>query len=220
MASATQATKQGCCDIGDVLLWGANSKRFDSHDDAALAKEMNELTVQERGRIFDEMHGVAKEQDETPEFVANSLDLLDEALGRLPYSKRRDWDRALFLKPSIQKDSTFKIMFLRTESFDACRAAERMARFFTLKRFLFGDEKLVKTITLDDLDEPEIELLTSGAPPILVPNKDQTGRPILFNDTAKLFTFESLRSVVREPDRMNHRAIIEHIVKFLVCSIS
>ena len=48
-------------------------------------------------------------------------------------------------------------MFLRAERFDAPKAAIRLVNHFEGKLVLFGEDKLVKRITLDDLEEEDIE---------------------------------------------------------------
>jgi hypothetical protein len=60
--------------------------------------------------------------------------------------------RKLFLKPSIQKDLKFKLMFLRADQYNARQAAEWMAKYYSHKLYLFGEDTLVKKITLDDLE--------------------------------------------------------------------
>jgi hypothetical protein len=200
MVTPTGTTEQGCFFVGsEGCLTTDDATRpapYENQDDAALANEMNELTVDERNRVLEEVHGVADMQEETPEFIMTCLDQMDGALSKLSYSKRRDWDRATFLKPSLLKDSKFKLMFLRTDNYDGRQAAERLARFFVLKRDLFGEDKLVKNMTLDDLEEEDMTLLGSGVPPMMLPHKDQTGRPIWFCDASKLY-FKNTRSVVR-----------------------
>jgi hypothetical protein len=52
-----------------------------------------------------------------------------------------------------------------------------MVRFFELKKRLFGAEKLVKDITLDDLDEDDMDTLETGCVQVS-PLIDMAGRPI------------------------------------------
>jgi hypothetical protein len=122
-------------------------------DDAQLAKEMNDLSVKERELVYDDVHGVAKLPEETPEFVAGCLEQLDAQLAKIPQTKRKWLDRAFFLKRGLENDTGFKIMFLRAVRYDAENAATRMAAYFKSKVELFGEEKIVKKITLDDLGE-------------------------------------------------------------------
>jgi hypothetical protein len=170
-----------------------NTPPHEIQDDVDLAKEMNDLTVDERERLFDEIHGVLKEREETPGFAETCCDQFDNALSKLSSAKRKYLGRAFFLNPSIQKDAKFKMMFLRADNYNARRAAQRMAGFFTFKRELFGDDKLHKTITLDDLYEQQD---TEFTPPFMfLPYKDQVGRPIWFCDSSKIPFKKDIKTV-------------------------
>ena len=102
-----------CCTTGsNKLTFNGVPDYYEKHNDATLAKEMNELSVQDRERLFEEIHGVAADVEESPEFLEQKLQDFDTALSKLSYAKRKVLDRAIFLKPSIRKDQTFKLMFL------------------------------------------------------------------------------------------------------------
>jgi hypothetical protein len=106
----------------------------------------------------------------------------------MPRSKRKAYDRAIFLKPTIQKDAKFKLMFLRAEHYDAKKSAFIMTRYFDEKQELFGVYKVAKKITLGDFSEKDLEVYKTGLG-VLLPHKDQTvqtGRPIWFWDATKL----------------------------------
>jgi hypothetical protein len=51
--------------------------------DSVLAKEFNKLSVQERSKTYEELHGVDDCVEETPLFVQNSLRQLDDELARI-----------------------------------------------------------------------------------------------------------------------------------------
>ena len=86
-------------------------------------------------------------------------------------------------------------MFLRADHFNAQQAAERMAKYFTNKLSLFGEDKLVKKITLDDLNEQDKKVLFSDGN-IVLPHKDRAGRPIWYSDCSKA-DYEHAESTVR-----------------------
>mmetsp|Transcript_10718 Transcript_10718/g.16836 ORF Transcript_10718/g.16836 Transcript_10718/m.16836 type:complete len:476 (-) Transcript_10718:2224-3651(-) len=152
--------------------------------DAQLASELNALSVAERERVYDDVHGVAKAAEETPEFVAIKTRQLDEALSKIPKLRRQALDRALFLKPSIMADVKFKMMFLRHEHFNTTQAANRIAKHFTHKLEIFGEGKLVRRITLEDLDERCMNILTRGSM-LELPNPDRAGRTTMYFDLGK-----------------------------------
>jgi hypothetical protein len=159
---------------------------FNDHDsdDVELAREMNELSVQEREHVLDDIHGVAQAYEETPEFIAKCLEELDEHISKIPKPKRRAYDRALFFKPTIQNDGNFKLMFLRADIYDPEKAAKRMVKYFEDKLQLFGEEKLAREIRLEDLTKEDMDVFSTGWC-LELPHKDQVGRPIWFFDLTR-----------------------------------
>jgi hypothetical protein len=183
-----------CC-FGKKKAVTKNDKKF-HHSLGELTEELNGLSVEEREKIFDDIHGVAKGQEETPEFVESCIQKLDDELLAVPQKRRQALDRALFLKPSIASDVKFKLMFLRADLYAASKAARRMSQYFADKLELFGEEKLVKKITLDDLSEDDMKVFNTGYFMIL-DHKDSAGRPIWFCDLPK-YAFEHPSNLVRE----------------------
>eukprot|EP00339_Tiarina_fusa_P004947 CAMPEP_0117025988 /NCGR_PEP_ID=MMETSP0472-20121206/19143_1 /TAXON_ID=693140 ORGANISM="Tiarina fusus, Strain LIS" /NCGR_SAMPLE_ID=MMETSP0472 /ASSEMBLY_ACC=CAM_ASM_000603 /LENGTH=485 /DNA_ID=CAMNT_0004732857 /DNA_START=14 /DNA_END=1471 /DNA_ORIENTATION=- len=168
-------------------LRGGNHASEDMDDvDNNLAKELNKLSFEERENILHEIHGVAEITKETPEFVSRCVEKLLEAVDRLPQRRRVALDRAIFLKPSMkEKDIRFKLMFLRAHNHDPDKAAWCLAKYFEDKLELFGEDKLVKKITLDDLSEEDMEEWHKGVSTVL-PCRDRSGRPISFVDCTKM----------------------------------
>jgi hypothetical protein len=68
-------------------------------------------------------------------------------------------------------------LFLRAERFEVQPAAKKLCLHFDHKWELFGEAKLPKKITLDDLDEDDIAVIRSGSY-IILPKKDRAGRRI------------------------------------------
>lgn len=164
-----------CCGFGSNNI---RMRRPDvSEADELLAKEMNELSVTERERVLEEVHGVAEVMQETPVFVSQKLAKLDQEVSNI--RKRTAYDRALFLSTRHVRDPKLRLMFLRAEYFDARKAAKRMVLYFESKQVLWGDTKLVKTITLDDFDEEDMRSLEARSiqNPVV---KDEAGRTLCF----------------------------------------
>jgi hypothetical protein len=63
--------------------------------------------------------------------------------------------------------------------FDAEKAARRFVRFFDYKLDLFGPERLVKDILLNDLDADDMDCLMTGSH-LVLKEKDRGGRTIIF----------------------------------------
>jgi hypothetical protein len=143
--------------------------------DDLLAKDMTELSMQEREQVYHDVHGISHVVEETPDLVARCLADLDSELNKIdhkPYyelAKRQD--------PDYVSDRKLLLKFLRSESFDSQRAADRLVRFFQIKSDLFGESKLTTEIRIADLNEEDIRVLASGLAQ-LMPRRDRAGRTI------------------------------------------
>jgi hypothetical protein len=145
--------------------------------DVVAADEMNQLSLKEREQVFEDIHGVSDVIDEEPLFVGQCLEQMEVVVGKI--RKKSAYERALFLSPAYVQSRDFRLMFLRAERFEPQRSAKRFVKFFEYKLGLFGADKLVKTITLDDLDEDDMACLMTGSHYSLK-DKDRAGRTIVF----------------------------------------
>jgi hypothetical protein len=143
---------------------------------AMLAKEMNLLSVEEREKVLEDVHGIARAVDEPLDYVKNSLVLLEEELSKIARNKVA-FDLAKFQSKEYVSSEKLRLMFLRAESFNAYKAASRMVSFFDEKYKLFGADKLTKDIGLADLDPDDIAALETGFYQVL-PEKDCAGRKV------------------------------------------
>jgi hypothetical protein len=71
-----------------------------------------------------------------------------------------------------------------------------MCKYFEHKLELFGADKLVKRITLEDMNEDDMAAGRTGAVTIL-PQKDQAGRSILFTHPTR-YAFKHWKNQVRD----------------------
>jgi len=127
-----------------------------------LAQDLNALTVQQREKIYNEVHGVADIIDEKPEFVSECLTTMRKCLeSEIPPTRKKAMDRAVFLRPSIRSDDKFHLMFLRARQFDSSKAALLMTQYFENKLELFGDEVSTQTYHSGSSDTCG-DLLTQG----------------------------------------------------------
>jgi len=141
-----------------------------------LATEMNQLSVDEREKVLEDVHGIPRVVDEPQEFIEACLALLEKELTKVP--SKVAYDLASSMSKEYTSNKKRRLMFLRAESFDPCNAASRMIRFFDEKYELFGADKLTKDITLDDLDPDDITTIEKGYYQVL-PEKDRAGRKVL-----------------------------------------
>jgi hypothetical protein len=109
-------------------------------DDVDLARELNELSVQEREKVYNDIHGVLETPEEPPAFVAERIEQLNQELKNIPRRGRSALDRAIFLKPSIETDVAFKLMLLRGNSYNPQQSARRITKYFEDKLSLFGED--------------------------------------------------------------------------------
>jgi hypothetical protein len=128
---------------------------------------------------------VAQVQEEAPEFVGKCIRTLDASIAEIPAKQRKTLSRALFLKPTLETDTKFKLMFLHADYYDNQKAAQRMINYFDKKWMLFGEAKLVKRITMDDLSDEGMQVFKAGCT-LVLPIKDQAGRPVFFFDYSKV----------------------------------
>jgi hypothetical protein len=172
---------------------GLNLRDAEESSDTYFARELESLTAKELNKVYEEIHGVAEEMDENPDFVIEKLQALEAELLKIKHKPQ--YDRALFLSPRYVKDDAFRIKFLRAERFEPDKAATRLVTYFQNKNELFGEEKLVKKLTLDDLEPEDVEEIMTGSFHY-APNKDSRGRTICLV-IQKLFDYKSWQSKVR-----------------------
>ena len=165
----------------------------DSEDASAMiAADLNRLSLEERERVFFDIHGIAVAEEESSEMLTRCLSELDARISAI--RDKQAYNLALSQNPSYVTDQTFRLHFLRSAKFDTSSAAKKMIGFFKIKMDLFGVDKLTKDITLDDLDESTLSCLESGVCTVL-PLKDRAGR-VVFCWTVKLSGTSSIESRV------------------------
>lgn len=187
------------------ILDGIDSADFSGEQDA-VAEALNSLSCHERDRTFQDVHGVADLPFEDDETIQTALHEMKQSI--LAKISKANGDQSIdltsndsIIQQSIlailqqSKDSTsvpsstppfgstlaspaFLIQFLRSEEFNVEAASSKFLRFMEEKLNLFGADKLLKDITLDDMDEEDMEALNSG---IIqrVPHKDRSGRDVV-----------------------------------------
>lgn len=160
--------------------------------DMLIAKDMYQMSLQERELALEDVHGIA-DRHEDPNFANACLLKMESALNRL--KPGTVYEEAERMSESYVRNPHKRLMFLRAEDYEPVKAAERMIRFFEKKKVLFGPEKLIKKITVDDLTEDDLETLRAGEGQIS-PIKDAAGRPIVFFGQ-RLRKFKDIINVVR-----------------------
>lgn len=141
-----------------------------------LSSEFGKLSVQERSKALEDLHCVGEELEETEELKEKSLEEFDRLLkqGNYPlYNLAAEQNRA------YMEDRTHRLTFLRANDYDARKSVNQLANHLQQKAKLFGEEKLARDITLDDLGSDDLQQLLGGLMHIQ-DETDRFGRPILF----------------------------------------
>jgi hypothetical protein len=146
--------------------------------DKFLATKLNNVSLKDREEAFEEVHGIPTIKREDHDALMLGLHELDKHLTSI--KRGTVYEQAELMDAAYVTHRHFRLMFLRGSRYNPTSAAEQLVRFFDAKLALFGTEKLVKNITLDDLDEYDKEWLQQGSLQVL-PNCDRAGRQIVVN---------------------------------------
>lgn len=138
-----------------------------------VAADLNGLSFQERQAVHDEIHGVADTVEETPDFLRDRLDAMRNAIRALRHNKRKAYDQAVHLRPTIGTDDSFHLICLRAKRWNPEDAAHLITAYFQSKLELFGESLLVQKITWEDLTPKERHFAMTG---VYLPLKGQESR--------------------------------------------
>ena len=144
---------------------------------ALRAREMNQLSTQEREQVYFDLHGVAEVLEEDAAFVECKLTEFDEAIHRIS-GPHTAFQRAALMSPEYVENVDFRLKFLRGDRFDVEVAAKRFIAYFEHKLELFGPDKLTREMRLADLGEDGLANLKTGFLQPL-PTRDSSGRMTL-----------------------------------------
>ena len=171
-----------------------DNEKTDSADEF-LAHRFAALTMEERQQAMNDIHCVSEPFSETPEFVDEKISELSALLNGCSSIEgdkknlRQAYDMVLEQNPEYVKDRNFLLQFLRAGSFDPQNAAQRILSHFDQKLTLFGQEKLTKTITLEDMGEEDNILLRVGWCGKL-PLRDMSSRSVIYMNPIALATIQ------------------------------
>lgn len=161
-----------------------------------LVTELNQMSLKEREKVYEEIHGVNEVKEESPEFLDEQLFLLDQALGQIRHKPA--YMLALSKNALYCTNRKFRLSFLRAEYFDPRRAAVRLVKFFEGKLEYFGEDALARDIRLaDDMDKDDLQCLKAGHLQFL-PCRDRAGRAVFCDFQAAFPTcYKNARNMVR-----------------------
>lgn len=178
--------------------------------DKELAAKMTSLSMEDREMILEELHGVTTKKSSTVSSYRYNNDSTNnknhqnetnrntsssESMNSLIDATQNLQKHLVDMKEGTayqqaQNDNSayvsnidFRLMFLRANCFDVKASAEQMIRYFEMKQLLFGNDKLTKDITINDLDADDKDFLKQGS------------MQVLPNDTAGRQGFSNLRGL-------------------------
>ena len=157
--------------LNEDMMTSADLQKKQEIDDM-LSQAMTALSFQERQKQQESLHGVDQAIAEEDTFIESSLQQLENHLSKI--KSRTVYQMAEQMDPAYVRARAFRIMFLRGNRYDAEDAAKNMLRFFEMKRQLFGAAKMIKDITIEDLDDGDIAALKLGM--VQIAGKDRAGR--------------------------------------------
>jgi hypothetical protein len=168
--------------------------------EADIARDLNKMQLKEREDVLQDIHGVADVVNEDPEFVDQALIDLDTWLAKKRNNnKAKAYNIAAAQSAEFVERKSFRLMFLRSNRFNAKAAAVQMLKHFEVKLVMFGAEKLCKDIKLEDLS-PEDLLCLDKLHMQFLANRDPAGRLVLvvLEQLARYSSTESAVSGIHE----------------------
>lgn len=143
-----------------------------------LASELSKVSIQERHKAMDDVHCVGEELQEDPSMLERGLREFQKELAELARADRI-YQLAVNQNQSYIEGENFRLMFLRANMYDAKRSVRQMLNLLRYKAQYFGEDKVGREITLDDLDPDAIDFVYSGRFH-MQREKDRFGRHVVY----------------------------------------
>ena len=141
--------------------------------DALLAKELNDLSFENRTAILDEIHCVdCHTLEETPKLIQSSLLHLQEEIAALPLMDKEAYQESIAADTQYFLQQDLQLKFLRAERFNAKSAAVRLTKNAQKLKKYFGQFALHRPLYFSDLGKRERQFLRLGCYQIL-PSRDR-----------------------------------------------
>jgi hypothetical protein len=149
-------------------------------EDGYARREFCRLAPKEQAKVMKDIYGIEESSDDEDRgFIESALHRLEEEL-QVYVGKKKGLDTAKKEHSAFYEDEAFRLKFLKSDNYNPKLAARRLIRYLDKKLELFGAEKLSKSISLDDLNEDDVECLSSGGVQPLS-EKDRGGRKIFYS---------------------------------------
>lgn len=159
--------------------------------------ELDALNEEERRQLKLDMYGKAQDDgdedtdndddDQLPEalnLTAAKLQALRDALEGLSETEGRAYREALEIAPDVVTAETDLASFLWADDGEPAKAAQRVSRYWQIRRETFGPDLFALPMTLNGAVAGESSLLSLGLAFIL-PKEDKHGRAVVFCDRTR-----------------------------------
>lgn len=157
--------------------------------DQILARDMLALSMDERNKALNDLHGILELHPENPQEMDHLLQEMEKELKKIVSAehaipqedqKTLAYVTAERISHDYVHNASFRTMFLRADQYNATNAANRLIEFFEMKKTLFGLQKLCQDIKLQDLMEDESDRICVESGFVQrSPYRDASGRPIV-----------------------------------------
>eukprot|EP00980_Cylindrotheca_fusiformis_P029140 scaffold22737_cov120-Cylindrotheca_fusiformis.AAC.3 len=145
--------------------------------DKILAADLERLSLKEREKVYEDVHGVSDAIQETPELIASCMEQMDHQIGLI--QDKDAYEQAKLQSFDCVTNGKLRLAFLRSTSFNPESAALQLVQYFRKKLDIFGPEKLTRSsITLEDIGVAATRMSELGRLQIL-PNRDSNGRAVV-----------------------------------------
>eukprot|EP00538_Stauroneis_constricta_P011131 CAMPEP_0119546596 /NCGR_PEP_ID=MMETSP1352-20130426/946_1 /TAXON_ID=265584 /ORGANISM="Stauroneis constricta, Strain CCMP1120" /LENGTH=663 /DNA_ID=CAMNT_0007591315 /DNA_START=83 /DNA_END=2074 /DNA_ORIENTATION=- len=144
-----------------------------------LAKALQSMSLKERERAYEDLHGVlptpSEGDDSTTKQLQQMQSCIDSMKSKMAYNTARQQNEAYVTNPQ------FMYKFLCAEEYDTEEAAKRYIRHYDAKQKFWGASLLTCDITLAEVSSIVKETMSRCASMQLLPFRDTSGRLITFS---------------------------------------
>lgn len=147
-----------------------------SEVDTLLAKELNQLSFEDREKVYEDLHGVGKIENYGGQRLNDALQQMQVEIDKLEH--KPGYDRALSVNSRYIFDRRLRTVFLYAVKLDPFKAALRMERFLQYSSHCFGSQALLRPIRYSDLSPNAVAMMKEGSG-LLLPVRDTSGRRVL-----------------------------------------
>jgi hypothetical protein len=178
-----------------MTSFSITAPRFTEKDNA---REMQELSHEERDAIEDDLYGISSFEPfpETAEFKANAIQQLDEAIALVSDAEKVHYLKALKTCPQLVRLESDPILFLRAESFNTWAAAERLIKYWSMRCKIFGETAFLPIVATGHgaLSRAATAMLSEHY--CLPLKEDSKGRAVVYYDRSRLKNSTEFRNAI------------------------